>query len=143
MNLWNCYFDKTKFTNLSTDIFQNPLDKVPNKYLKRFFLISLSLFANWRRRKSTIWKCLHYTLPSDRSMEPGKSMSMMDTFTDFSMVGVYKTRGELKFVHVTSGNLAWRISLPYFSPTADFTTENFHLQNCSPTKFLTTEFFAA
>ena len=37
--------------------------------------------------------------------------------------------------------LAWHISPPYFSHTADFTTENFHLLNFSPTKFFTTEFF--
>ena len=47
-------------------------------------------------------------------MEPGKSMSMMDTFKDFSMVGVYKTRGELKFVHVTSSKFNGRFTILIF-----------------------------
>ena len=38
-------------------------------------------------------------------------------------------------------NMAWRISLPYFSPTVDFTTENFHLIKFFTTEFFTTEFF--
>ena len=41
-------------------------------------------------------------LPPNQSMERGKSMPMMDTFTDFSMVGVYETRKGTKFVQVDS-----------------------------------------
>ena len=53
-------------------------------------------------------------LPADRSREPGKSMPMMDTFTDFSMVGVYKTKGELKFVHVKSEKFIGRFTILIF-----------------------------
>ena len=48
------------------------------------------------------------------SNEPGKSMPMMDTFTNFSMVGVYKTKGELKFVHVKSEKFLGRFTVLIF-----------------------------
>ena len=48
------------------------------------------------------------------SNEPGKSMPMMNTFTNFSMVGVYKTKGELKFVHVKSEKFHGRFTILIF-----------------------------
>ena len=53
-------------------------------------------------------------LPPDRSREPGKSMPMMDTFTDFSMVGVYETRKGLKFVHVNSEKFSGKFTVLIF-----------------------------
>ena len=50
-------------------------------------------------------------LPSN---EPGKSMPMMETFTNFSMVGVYETKGELKFVHVKSEKFLGRFTILIF-----------------------------
>ena len=53
-------------------------------------------------------------LPPDRSKEPGKSMPMMDTFTDFSMVGVYEKNGVIKFVHVKSEKFIGRFTILIF-----------------------------
>ena len=53
-------------------------------------------------------------LPPDRSMEPGKSMPMMDTFTNFSMVGVCETKKGPKFVHVTSEKFFGRFTVLIF-----------------------------
>merc|ERR1719452_306868 len=53
-------------------------------------------------------------LSPDRSMEPGKSMPMMDIFTNFSMVGVCETRKGPKFVHVTSEKFMGRFTVLIF-----------------------------
>ena len=39
---------------------------------------------------------------------------MMDTFTDFSMVGVYEKNGVIKFVHVKSEKLIGRFTILIF-----------------------------
>merc|ERR1712142_1318027 len=49
-----------------------------------------------------------------RQDDVGKSMPMMETFTDYSMVAVYKTKGELKFVHVKSEKYIGRFTVLIF-----------------------------
>ena len=44
----------------------------------------------------------------------GKSMPMMDTFTDFSMVAVYKKKGEMKFVHIKSEKFIGKFTILIF-----------------------------
>ena len=39
---------------------------------------------------------------------------MLDTFTDFSMVGVYETKKGLKFVHVSSEKFIGRFTVLIF-----------------------------
>merc|ERR1712240_180384 len=51
---------------------------------------------------------------SKRQDDVGKSMPMMETFTDYSMVAVYKTKGELKFVHVKSEKYIGRFTVLIF-----------------------------
>ena len=43
-----------------------------------------------------------------------KSMPMMETFSNYSMVAVYKTRGELKFVHLKSEKFHGRFTILIF-----------------------------
>ena len=45
---------------------------------------------------------------------PGKSSPMMETFSAFSMVGVYETRKGLKFVHITSEKFAGKFTVLIF-----------------------------
>ena len=42
---------------------------------------------------------------------------MMETFSAFSMVGVYKTRKSLKFVHITSEKFAGKFTILIFMET--------------------------
>merc|ERR1719347_516486 len=49
-----------------------------------------------------------------RQDDVGKSMPMMETFTNYSMVAVYKTKGELKFVHVKSEKYIGRFTVLIF-----------------------------
>ena len=42
---------------------------------------------------------------------------MMETFSAFSMVGVYKTRKSLRFVHITSEKLAGKFTILIFMET--------------------------
>merc|ERR1712142_1413805 len=49
-----------------------------------------------------------------RQDDVGKCMPMMETFTDYSMVAVYKTKGELKFVHVKSEKYIGRFTVLIF-----------------------------
>ena len=44
----------------------------------------------------------------------GKSSPMMETFSAFSMVGVYETRKGLKFVHITSEKFAGKFTIIIF-----------------------------
>ena len=44
----------------------------------------------------------------------GKSSPMMETFSAFSMVGVYETRKGLKFVHITSEKFAGKFTILIF-----------------------------
>ena len=44
----------------------------------------------------------------------GKSSPMMETFSPFSMVGVYETRKGLKFVHITSEKFAGKFTVLIF-----------------------------
>ena len=44
----------------------------------------------------------------------GKSSPMMETFSSFSMVGVYETRKGLKFVHITSEKFAGKFTVLIF-----------------------------
>ena len=44
----------------------------------------------------------------------GKSSPMMETFSAFSMVGVYETRKGLKFVHITSEKFAGKFTVLIF-----------------------------
>ena len=44
----------------------------------------------------------------------GKSSPMMETFSEFSMVGVYETRKGLKFVHITSEKFAGKFTVLIF-----------------------------
>ena len=53
-------------------------------------------------------------LPPDRNGHPGKSCPINDTFTHFSMVGVYETRKGLKFVHITSKKLEGKYTVLIF-----------------------------
>ena len=43
-----------------------------------------------------------------------KSMPMMETFSNYSMVAVYKTRGEIKFVHLKSEKFLGRFTILIF-----------------------------
>merc|ERR1711874_279924 len=52
--------------------------------------------------------------PPDRKGQPGKSSPMMETFSEFSMVGVYETRKGLKFVHITSEKFAGKFTVLIF-----------------------------
>ncbi len=53
-------------------------------------------------------------LPPDSKGRPGKSAPLMDSFSKFSMVGVYETRKGLKFVHITSDRLEGRFTVLLF-----------------------------
>jgi len=53
-------------------------------------------------------------LPPDRKGQPGKSSPMMETFSAFSMVGVYETRKGLKFVHITSEKFSGKFTVLIF-----------------------------
>jgi len=49
-----------------------------------------------------------------KNQDMGKSMPMMDTFTDFSMVAVYKKKGEMKFVHIKSEKFIGKFTILIF-----------------------------
>ena len=59
-----------------------------------------------------------FFLPSIPQIYPfvmtGKSSPMMETFSAFSMVGVYETRKSLKFVHITSEKFAGKFTVLIF-----------------------------
>jgi len=54
------------------------------------------------------------TFFNTKNHDMGKSMPMMDTFTDFSMVAVYKKKGEIKFVHIKSEKFIGKITILIF-----------------------------
>ena len=53
-------------------------------------------------------------LPPDSAGRPGKSAPLMDSFSKFSMVGVYETRKGLKFVYISSDMLEGRFTVLLF-----------------------------
>ena len=57
---------------------------------------------------------LNLALNTHSHILSGKSSPMMETFSAFSMVGVYETRKGLKFVHITSEKFAGKFTVLIF-----------------------------